>query len=85
MLVAMLTHVKTVMCTCSYADMYVRTGMCACSYADTYVRTVALNSIRELSSDELLDYLPQLVQVSARGVRGGLVAERRNKFECVDE
>ena len=43
------------------------TVTCSCSYADTYVRTVALNSIRDLTSDELLDYLPQLVQVSEGG------------------
>ena len=36
------------------------------------MRTVALNAIRQLSSDELLDYLPQLVQVSVQGVREGI-------------
>ena len=52
---------------------------CACSYADTYVRTVALNAIRQLSSDELLDYLPQLVQVSVLGVRERMRYEWRRE------
>ena len=35
------------------------------SFPDSHVRTKAIHWIRHLTNDELCDYLPQLVQVSA--------------------
>lgn len=40
--------------------------ICACRFADTDVRSVAVSWIEKSSDDELVGYLPQLVQVQIK-------------------